>query len=93
MSKLKFAGYTIHHDGVCWILSEGVKKRGGRPGQTRIINPSYHGSLEQVARELVDREAVKASKHVTSLGQLTNMVRAQLEAANVKRVLEELTRP
>ncbi len=78
MSKLKFASYTIEHDGVAWILSEGHKKRGGRPGQTRVINPSYHGSLHQVAKELVDRELATASKHVTSIGQLVDMVTLKL---------------
>ncbi len=78
MSKLKYAGYTIEHDGVAWILSEGKKKRGGRPGQTRVINPSYHGSLQQVAKELVDREMTAASKHVTSIGQLIGLVHVKL---------------
>ncbi len=78
MNQLKFAGYTIEHDGVAWVLSEGRKKRGGRMGQTRLMNPSYHGSLHQVAKELVDREMASASKHVTSIGQLVTMVENRL---------------
>lgn len=92
MSILRFAGYTIEHDGTCWTLHEGRKKRGGRV-KTRVINPSYHGSLEQVARELVDREAAKASKHVASLSQLTNMVRGKLEIANVEQLIDGMTTP
>ena len=84
MSKLQYAGYTIEHDGVAWVLSEGRKKRGGRTGQTRLMNPSYHGSLHQVAKELIDRELAGASKHVTSIGQLTAMVLAKLEAETVR---------
>ena len=89
MSKLKYAGYTIEHDGICWVLSEGRKKRGGRVGQTRVMNPSYHGSLHQVAKELVDREMVGASKHVTSIGQLVTMVENRLTHLDER----DLTRP
>ena len=92
MSKLQYAGYTIEHDGVAWVLSEGRKKRGGRVGQTRLMNPSYHGSLHQVAKELVDRELAAASKHVTSLGQLTKLVHDKLIESGI--VTEETkTRP
>ena len=45
--------YIIEHDGVCWTLSTGRRKRKGRE-TAELLNPSYHGTLQQVAKHLVE---------------------------------------
>lgn len=74
---------VVTHDGLCWIVADGyrTRKTGVSKGQRSLIRPSYHGTLQQVARKLVDLECEEAVNAAASLEDLILTVTEKLTQA------------
>ena len=76
---VKFGRYTIVWDGICWTLATGLRPRKDPTQSPRLLHPSYHATLRQVARRLVDFECGKALDVCSTLEEVMTKVEKTLQ--------------